>query len=119
VIHEPTSDERYYYAALREVMGPDYVRDPNISLPSAILSEIADRAAKMKREDMARQEFGKPLSPKTVIAELRELGPQDFQVVMHFLAERVYQARLADGRKLRDVLDFKQWLEELGEEGKL
>ena len=48
-----------------------------------------------------------------VIEALRDLGPQDLNVVFTYLAERVPDVRLEDGRRLCDATDFQQWLHEL------
>lgn len=47
------------------------------------------------------------MTPTEIIEELAALGPQDFAVVLQFLADHVYPATL------RDATDFKRWLEEL------
>jgi hypothetical protein len=114
MIPEPTSDERYLRAAKLELLGPDFVHDPNLHIPPDTLSRIMERADELKRANPPKP----PIFSAELIAKLRELGPQDFNVVMHLLADHVYDARLRDGRHLRDAMDFKQWLQELGEEGK-
>lgn len=58
------------------------------------------------------------MTPQELIAELRQLGPQDARVMFQFLADRVYQARLAGGGSIHDLSDFSAWLRELGEEAK-
>lgn len=58
------------------------------------------------------------MNARELIADLRLLGPQDLNVVFHYLAARVYDARLAGGLPLSDAHDFKLWLEELGEASK-
>jgi hypothetical protein len=35
---------------------------------------------------------------------------REYALFLRLLAERVYTARLDDGRSLRDVMDFKEWL---------
>jgi hypothetical protein len=39
-------------------------------------------------------------------------GPRD---LFNYLADQVYEARLADGQRLLDATDFKAWLRELAE----
>jgi hypothetical protein len=58
------------------------------------------------------------MNARELIADLRLLGPQDPNVVFHYLAARVYDARLSNGLPLHDAHDFKLWLEELGEASK-
>lgn len=55
-----------------------------------------------------------------LIAELRALGgsPDAARIFLH-LAEHVYEARLANGARLLDASDFKEWLVELAEEAKI
>lgn len=53
------------------------------------------------------------MTPTEIIEELAALGPQDFAVVLQFLADHVYVAKLLDGTRLFDPVDFKTWLEEL------
>lgn len=111
MIPEPSTDERYYREAAHE-MG--IVWPPNHVIQLAVFSSIAQRAAVLKAADIAR----KPISTTDLLADLRLAGPQEFSVVLNFLADRVYEARLKDGRRLRDAMDFKQWLEELAEEAR-
>jgi hypothetical protein len=53
------------------------------------------------------------MTPTELLASLAELGPQDFSVVLQFLADRVYESRLFDGSRIHDAVDFKLWLEQL------
>lgn len=55
-----------------------------------------------------------------LLSELRIfLVPQpDLHVLLNFLADRVYVARLSNGHQLQDATDFKQWLQELAKEAK-
>lgn len=48
-----------------------------------------------------------------LISRLRACGPQELHVVFCYLADRVHEAELLNGSKLRDAGDFKQWLDEL------
>jgi hypothetical protein len=59
------------------------------------------------------------MTPTELIAELRELGPQDTAVIFSFLADRVLEADLANGKMLLDVTDFEAWLRELAEAARL
>jgi len=49
-----------------------------------------------------------------LISDLRGLGSSDLCMLFMYLADHVYEARLRGGR-LNDVMDFKEWLEELAE----
>lgn len=53
-----------------------------------------------------------------LICDLRIIGPQDLCVVLQYLADYLYEARLRDGSRLVDISDFKLWLEELSAEAK-
>jgi hypothetical protein len=35
---------------------------------------------------------------------------REYEIFLRLLAERVYTARLDDGRRIRDAMDFKEWL---------
>lgn len=49
------------------------------------------------------------------MSDLRLLGPQDFRVLIHYLADHVYAARTQDGHRLLDLTDFNKWLQELAD----
>lgn len=51
-LHHET-DDRYFRAAMRELLGDDFVLDANVNLFT--LSEIAQRAAELKVADQARR----------------------------------------------------------------
>ena len=53
-----------------------------------------------------------------LISDLRLMGRQDFSVYVEYIAAKFDQVQLANGRFLRDGLDFKQFLEELAEAGR-
>jgi hypothetical protein len=55
------------------------------------------------------------MNSQELIADLRALGKQDAKVFFNLLADRVYDARLSNGQRLRDATDFMMWLRELGE----
>ena len=50
-----------------------------------------------------------------LISDLQALGPQDLGVLLHYLADHLEEARMANGGRLIDQIDFKQWLQELAE----
>jgi hypothetical protein len=58
------------------------------------------------------------MTAKELIANIRAralgagAGPRD---LFNYLADQVYEARLADGQRLLDATDFKAWLRELAE----
>ncbi len=59
------------------------------------------------------------MKPSELLADL-PLGPGDahenrlfFRLIMRYLADHVYSAELSNGSPLRDMLDFRRWLEEL------
>jgi hypothetical protein len=47
-----------------------------------------------------------------LIAEFKRCGPQDLNVALSYIAERLYDSRLADGRRILDAMDMKQFLDE-------
>ena len=104
------TDEIYFHAAARELYGDAFVVTELTSPES--LSKIAQRAAELKHEDEASTK------PAAVLAVIHPLARLEFGVFLAYLAKVLYEARLSDGRKLQDVMDFKQWLEELAEEAK-
>ena len=53
------------------------------------------------------------MPPRELAEWLLGLNPSQ---VMHVLALRAYDAKLADGRGVHDAIDFKQWFLELAEE---
>jgi hypothetical protein len=55
-----------------------------------------------------------------LLSELRTyLAPQsDLHVLLLFLADRIVEARLADGGRIVDSTDCKQWLQELAKEAR-
>lgn len=54
-----------------------------------------------------------------LISDLRAIGdPQDLCVILQYLADYLYESRLANGMELTDAADFKMWLEELSAEAK-
>lgn len=53
------------------------------------------------------------MTPTELVDRLKACGPQELHIVFCYLADRAYEAELADGSKLRDASDFKQWLQEL------
>ncbi len=55
------------------------------------------------------------VTSKELIDDLRALGPQDLNVVLRYLADRVPAARTADGLRILDASDFIQWLRELAQ----
>ena len=61
------------------------------------------------------------MTPAQLMSHLRELGPQDLNVVLHFLADHLYTATLANGFRLAhgDVMDLQQWLRELAEAARM
>jgi hypothetical protein len=104
-------DERYTRLAKLEVLGPDYADNPNLILPQHTLVRILDRANQLKAEEVT-----KPLVQSwEIAADLRQLGQQNLGVVLRYIADRVYYARLRDGSRVCDVIDFKQLLEEIAE----
>lgn len=54
------------------------------------------------------------MTAKELIDHLRACGPQDLNVVFHYLADRVHESRLEGGQRLLDSTDFTIWLRELG-----
>jgi hypothetical protein len=62
------------------------------------------------------------MTAKELIANIRGralgagAGPRD---LFNYLCDQVSEARLADGRRLRDETDFKAWLRELAEASEL
>lgn len=58
------------------------------------------------------------MTPLEFVSDLRRLGKQDFNVVMHFMADHLHEQRLADGRRILDEIDFQQWLKEVAEAAK-
>jgi hypothetical protein len=106
------NDDRYILEARREILGPDFARNPNLDVPAQTLSRIATRADELKRADRLRD---REISMHELTSDLRALGQQDFSVALHYLADRVYYACLSTGGRLRDVMDVKQWLEEIAE----
>jgi hypothetical protein len=58
------------------------------------------------------------LTPDQLVSDIRQLGPQEFHVILHYLADRVQEARLRDGRRILDQIDFEQWLKECAEVAK-
>lgn len=59
------------------------------------------------------------MTAREIIAELRLCGPQSLAVILHFLADRAYEFRLADGKRITDVIDAAAWLRELAEADKV
>jgi hypothetical protein len=64
------------------------------------------------------------MTPRELLCDL-PLGPGDTRhALLHarlfvsYLADHVYTAELADGGKLRDAMDFTQWLRELADEAR-
>lgn len=53
-----------------------------------------------------------------LVRYLRAIGPQDWNVILHILADRLDESRLANGGRLIDQIDFKKWLEELADAGR-
>ena len=43
---------------------------------------------------------------------------REYELILRLLAERVYTARLDDGRRIRDAMDFKEWLLEASEKAR-
>lgn len=54
------------------------------------------------------------MTAKELIDHLRACGPQDLNVVFHYIADRVPELRLEDGQRLLDSTDFTVCLRELG-----
>jgi hypothetical protein len=59
------------------------------------------------------------MTPQELISALRSCGPQTLSVILHFIADRLYQAELNSGASLHDVTDFKIFLEECAEVAKV
>lgn len=55
------------------------------------------------------------MTPAELAAELRTLGPQDLNVTLQFIADRIPECRLVS-RRLCDAIDLKIFLEELAGE---
>jgi hypothetical protein len=55
------------------------------------------------------------MTAKEMIANLRDLGPQEFSALFEYLAEHTYEARLSKGQRLLDASDFKAWFLELAD----
>lgn len=55
------------------------------------------------------------MTPIEFVSDLRRLGKQDFNVVMHFMADHLLEQRLWDGRRILDQIDMQQWLKEVAE----
>ena len=56
------------------------------------------------------------MTPSELIARYRDLGPQDLNVLLQFIADRLYCLRLANGPRILDVTDMKQAFLEMAEE---
>ena len=67
------------------------------------------------------------MKAQEIIADLSDLGPgQDApgvllytRLLLHYLADHVSHARLADGQRLNDSTDFVAWLRELAEAARI
>lgn len=55
------------------------------------------------------------MTPIELIADLRLMGRQDFSIYLQYVADNLDRMQLANGRFLRDAIDFKQFLGELAE----
>ena len=56
------------------------------------------------------------MTPSQMIELMRCIGRSDALINFRLLADNVPGARLKDGRRLANILDFSAWLRELGEE---
>lgn len=57
------------------------------------------------------------MNPDKLVSAFRDLGPQDLNVFAQFLADHLYDARLRDGRLVKqgDVITTKEWLTEVAD----
>jgi hypothetical protein len=58
------------------------------------------------------------MTASDLISNLRQCGPQSLSVILHYIADRVYEAELPNGAALRDATDFKAWLVDLADEAR-
>lgn len=56
------------------------------------------------------------MTPAELIATCAPSSRSNVATILRYLSQQVYEAHLADGQRLRDATDFKQWLEELAKE---
>jgi hypothetical protein len=59
------------------------------------------------------------MTAKELISTFRILGPQEASVIFTYLADQVYDAKLATGQRILDATDFTAWLRELAEAAKV
>ncbi|HZW05360.1 MAG TPA: hypothetical protein VFF58_00500 [Candidatus Nitrosotalea sp.] len=59
------------------------------------------------------------MTARELMAYMQRCGPQELNVVFHFLADQAGQARLSNGARLCDVSDFSAWLRELGDAARI
>ena len=113
------SDERYTRQARKEILGPDF-DNQNLLVPAGTLSRIAARADQLKRSEISAQ----LVTPHQLLTRLLVTkGTPDptilsaWNLLLCHLADNVYEARRAStNHRLTDIMDFKLWLEELGEQ---
>lgn len=58
------------------------------------------------------------MNPDKLVSAFRDLGPQDLNVFAQFLADHLYDARLRDGRLVKDggdAITTKEWLLEVAD----
>ena len=46
---------------------------------------------------------------------LRQIGPLECRLILRHLADHVYSARLANGKRITDAMDVPTWLRELAD----
>ena len=72
----------------------------------------------------AAEEVRGGMTASELIAGLRQVDPEffakrdEYRMLLRALANSIYRARLQSGGRLHDLIDFKQWLEELAEEAR-